>query len=69
MKMSEKKKQQWIMVMHKNNKISDREWGMEVSYSIDHHGVVEAVRLAQEFIDMWDPVYDNLDYKLQGGEW
>tara|TARA_R110000824_G_C14978190_1_gene653862 strand:- start:213 stop:416 length:204 start_codon:yes stop_codon:yes gene_type:complete len=67
--MSEKKKQQWIMVMHKNNKISDREWGMEVSYSIDHHGVVEAVRLAQEFIDMWDPVYDNLDYKLQGGEW
>ena len=67
--MSEKNKQQWIMVMHKNNKISDREWGMEVSYSIDHHGVVEAVRLAQEFIDMWDPVYDNLDYKLQGGEW
>ena len=67
--MSERKKQQWIMVMNRNNQIPDREWGMEVSYSIDYHGVVVAVSLAQEFIDTWDPVYDNLDYKLQGGEW
>ena len=36
--MTERKKQQWIMVMNRNKHIPDREWGMEVSYSIDHLG-------------------------------
>tara|TARA_R110002012_G_scaffold284565_1_gene475396 strand:+ start:295 stop:498 length:204 start_codon:yes stop_codon:yes gene_type:complete len=67
--MSEKKKQQWIMVMNRNNEIPDREWGMEVSYSIDYHGIEEAMRLAHEFMESNYHVFDNIDYKLQGGEW
>ena len=67
--MSEKNKQQWIMVMNRNKHIPDREWGMEISYSIDHHGVEEAMRKAQEFIDERARLYTNVEFKLQGGEW
>ena len=67
--MSERKKQQWIMVMNRNNQIPDREWGMEVSYSIDHLGVVEAMRKAQEFIDERARLFTNVEFKLEGGEW
>ena len=55
--------------MHKNNKIPDREWGMEISYSIDHLGVVEAMRKAQEFIDERARLFTNVEFKLEGGEW
>jgi hypothetical protein len=67
--MTERKKQQWIMVMNRNKHIPDREWGMEVSYSIDHLGVVEAMRKAQEFIDARSRLFTNVEFKLEGGEW
>ena len=57
------------MVMNRNKHIPDREWGMEISYSIDHHGVEEAMRKAQEFIDERARLYTNVEFKLQGGEW
>ena len=67
--MTERKKQQWIMVMLRNTHLPDREWGMEVSYAIDHHGGVEAMRKAQEFIDARSRLFTNVEFKLQGGEW
>ena len=64
------KKEQFIMVMLRNTEIvPPDEWGMTVSYSIDHHGIVEAMRKAQEYIDTRSPIYKNIEFKIQGGEW
>ena len=68
--MSKKKKEQFIMVMIRNtDMVPPDEWGMTVSYSIDQLGVVEAMRRAEKFIDLNSPIFKNIDYKLQGGEW
>ena len=68
--MTERKKEQFIMVMIRNtDRVPPDEWGMTVSYSIDHLGVVEAMRRAEKFIDLNRPIFKNIDYKLQGGEW
>tara|TARA_X000001382_G_scaffold98983_1_gene73389 strand:- start:6218 stop:6424 length:207 start_codon:yes stop_codon:yes gene_type:complete len=68
--MSKKKKEQFIMVMIRNtDMVPPDEWGMTVSYSIDQLGVVEAMRRAEKFIDLNSPMFKNIDYKLQGGEW
>ena len=68
--MTERKNQQYIMVMIRNtDMVPLGEWGMTVSYSIDCFGVVEAMRKAQEFIEENSPIFKNIDYKLQGGEW
>ena len=64
------KKEQFIMVMIRNtDMVPPDEWGMTVSYSIDQLGVVEAMRRAEKFIDLNSPIFKNIDYKLQGGEW
>ena len=61
---------QFIMVMIRNtDMVPPDEWGMTVSYSIDCLGVVEAMRRAEKFIDLNSPMFKNIDYKLQGGEW
>ena len=58
------------MVMIRNtDMVPPDEWGMTVSYSIDQLGVVEAMRRAEKFIDLNSPMFKNIDYKLQGGEW
>tara|TARA_A100000172_G_scaffold78282_1_gene63669 strand:- start:561 stop:767 length:207 start_codon:yes stop_codon:yes gene_type:complete len=68
--MAERKKEQFIMVMIRNtDMVPPDEWGMTVSYSIDQLGVVEAMRRAEKFIDLNSPIFKNIDYKLQGGEW
>tara|TARA_A100001011_G_scaffold377111_1_gene440433 strand:+ start:741 stop:947 length:207 start_codon:yes stop_codon:yes gene_type:complete len=68
--MTERKKEQFIMVMIRNtDMVPPDEWGMTVSYSIDQLGVVEAMRRAEKFIDLNSPIFKNIDYKLQGGEW
>ena len=68
--MIKKKKEQFIMVMIRNtDMVPPDEWGMTVSYSIDQLGVVEAMRRAEKFIDLNSPIFKNIDYKLQGGEW
>ena len=68
--MTERKKEQFIMVMIRNtDMVPPDEWGMTVSYSIDQLGVVEAMRKAEKFIDLNSPIFKNIDYKLQGGEW
>ena len=68
--MTERKKEQFIMVMIRNtDMVPPDEWGMTVSYSIDQLGVVEAMRRAEKFIDLNSPTFKNIDYKLQGGEW
>ena len=68
--MTERKKEQFIMVMIRNtDMVPPDEWGMTVSYSIDQLGVVEAMRRAEKFIDLNSPMFKNIDYKLQGGEW
>tara|TARA_S200002703_G_scaffold60710_1_gene52613 strand:- start:8046 stop:8252 length:207 start_codon:yes stop_codon:yes gene_type:complete len=68
--MIKKKKEQFIMVMIRNtDMVPPDEWGMTVSYSIDQLGVVEAMRRAEKFIDLNSPMFKNIDYKLQGGEW
>ena len=68
--MTERKNEQFIMVMIRNtDMVPPDEWGMTVSYSIDQLGVVEAMRRAEKFIDLNSPIFKNIDYKLQGGEW
>ena len=68
--MTERKKQQYIMVMIRNtDMVPLGEWGMTVSYSIDHLGVVEAMRKAQEFIEERARLFTNVEFKLEGGEW
>jgi len=68
--MIKKKKEQFIMVMIRNtDMVPLDEWGMTVSYSIDSLGIVEAMRRAEKFIDLNSPIFKNIDYKLQGGEW
>jgi len=67
--MTQKNKQQWLMVMNRNKHMLDRDWGMEVSFSIDHHGVVEAMRMAQEFIANQSRLFTNVEFKIEGGEW
>ena len=68
--MTERKKQQYIMVMIRNtDMVPLGEWGMTVSYSIDCLGVVEAMRKAQEFIDERARLFTNVEFKLEGGEW
>ena len=55
--MSERKKEQFIMVMIRNtDMVPPDEWGMTVSYSIDQLGVVEAMRKAEKFIDLNSPI-------------
>jgi len=64
------KKEQFIMVMIRNtDMVPPDEWGMTVSYSIDHHGIVEAMRKAQEYIEENSRLFKNIEFKLQGGEW
>jgi len=67
--MTEEKKDQWIMVMVRNKLIPDREWGMEIAYSINSHGIEQAMREAQEHIDARSRLFTNVEYKMEGGEW
>jgi hypothetical protein len=67
--MTEEKKDQWIMVMVRNKLIPDREWGMEIAYSINSHGIEQAMREAQEHIDAKSRLFTNCEFKMEGGEW
>tara|TARA_R100000908_G_C3663789_1_gene89850 strand:- start:58 stop:261 length:204 start_codon:yes stop_codon:yes gene_type:complete len=67
--MTEEKKDQWIMVMIRNKLIPDREWGMEIAYSINSHGIKQAMREAQEHIDARSRLFTNCEFKMEGGEW
>ena len=67
--MTEEKKDQWIMVMIRNKLIPDREWGMEIAYSINSHGIEQAMREAQEFVDARSRLFTNCEFKMEGGEW
>lgn len=67
--MTEEKKDQWIMVMIRNKLIPDREWGMEIAYSINSHGIEQAMREAQEHIDARSRLFTNCEFKMEGGEW
>ena len=67
--MTERKKQQWIMVMNRNKHIPDREWGMEIAFSVDSHGIEQAMREAQEFVDARSRLFTQCEFKMEGGEW
>jgi len=67
--MTERKKEQWIMIMVRNKLIPDREWGMEIAFSVDSHGIEQAMREAQEYIDAKSRLFTNCEFKMQGGEW
>ena len=67
--MTEEKKDQWIMVMIRNKHIPDREWGMEIAFSVTSHGIEQAMREAQEHIDARAKLFTNCEFKMQGGEW
>jgi len=60
--------QDWIMVMNRH-KTMDKEFGMEMSFSITKLGVKEAVEKAIEFKEASEKLYSNLEYKIQGGRW
>ena len=66
--MTEKKREPYIMVMIRNKDIPDSEWGMEVAYSVEYHGIAEALRKAQEFVDNRSRLFTNIEFKLEGGE-
>ena len=67
--MTEEKKDQWIMVMIRNKRIPDREWGMEIAFSVDSHGIEQAMREAQEFVDARSRLFTQCEFKMEGGEW
>lgn len=59
-------KRNWVMVMMRGD---DDEWGNCMSYDIDHHGAIEAMRLANEYIANSKKNFPQLEFMLKGGEW
>ena len=67
--MTKKKRTPYIMVMVRNKLIPDREWGMEIAFSVDSHGIEQAMREAQEFVDARSRLFTQCEFKMEGGEW
>lgn len=61
------KKQQHIMVMSKHP--TQEEFGMNMAYSIDILGAKEAMEKAQAYMEEKSKLFQNVEFKLQGGEW
>ena len=62
-------KNKFIMVMHRLKKDKDAEWAMEKAFNVDTLGIEEAMSQANGFLKDGSRLWQNLEYKLQGGEW
>ena len=60
-------KQQWIMVMSKTP--AQKEFAMDMAYSVDTLGAKEAMEKAQAYMEEEANIFRNIEFKLQGGEW
>ena len=62
-------KNKFIMVMHRLKKDKDAEYCLERAFNVDILGIEEAMSQANGFLESSSRLWQNLEYKLQGGEW